>query len=69
MMDSEDELSPATERGIAWMARRQQGDGDWPRDSVNGVFFGTAMLDYRLYNTYFPLLALARFEARRDAAH
>jgi len=43
-------------------------NGDWPRDSVNGVFFGTAMLDYRLYNTYFPTWALARFEACRRAA-
>jgi lanosterol synthase len=32
------------------------------------VFFGTAMLDYRLYNTYFPTWALARFEACRHAA-
>ena len=38
--------------------RHQLPDGDWPRDCVNGVFFGTAMLDYRLYNTYFPTWAL-----------
>jgi squalene/oxidosqualene cyclase-like protein len=45
-------------RGLDWLAARQLPDGDWPRDAVNGVFFGTAMLDYRLYNTYFPTMAL-----------
>ena len=61
--------SAATIKGIQWLRARQQADGDWPRDSVNGVFFGTAMLDYRLYNTYFPAKALAMFEARGHATH
>lgn len=51
--------SAAAARGAAWLASRQQADGDWPRDSVNGAFFGSA-LDYRLYNTLFPTWALAR---------
>jgi lanosterol synthase len=53
-----DAMSLAARGGLDWLAARQQPDGDWPRDSVNGVFFGTAMLDYRLYNTYFPVWAL-----------
>ena len=53
-----DAVSPAARGGLAWLAERQRPDGDWPRDSVNGVFFGTAMLDYRLYNTYFPVWAV-----------
>ena len=40
---------------------QQQENGDWPRQSVNGVFFGAAMLDYRLYHIYFPAWALARY--------
>lgn len=52
-------VSPAGRRGLDWLAAHQAQDGDWPRDSVNGVFFGTAMLDYRLYNTYFPVWAFA----------
>jgi len=64
LLDTEEQPSDATRRGVAWLAAHQEGDGDWPRDGVNGVFFGTAMLDYRLYNTSFPTLALARFEAR-----
>jgi squalene cyclase len=51
-------IAPAAQRGLDWLAAQQLPDGDWPRDSVNGVFFGTAMLDYRLYNTYFPTCAL-----------
>ena len=49
-------------RGGMWLESAQLASGDWPRDSVNGVFFGTAMLDYRLYNTVFPLMALAKVE-------
>ena len=47
-------------RGVAWLAAAQRPDGTWPRQAVNGVFFGTAMLDYRLYRSYFPAWALAR---------
>ena len=63
-----DETTPeSARRGAAWLRLRQQADGDWPRDGVNGVFFGTAMLDYRLYNTYFPVKALAELARRADA--
>ena len=51
---------PAVRRGAEWLAAHQQSDGSWPREAVNGVFFGTAMLDYDLYRAYFPAWALAR---------
>lgn len=51
----------ATVRGIQWLIDRQQPDGGWPHQAVNGVFFGAAMLDYRLYHNYFPTWALTRF--------
>lgn len=69
LLEIEAEPSDATRRGIEWLVARQQADGLWPNDGVNGVFFGTAMLDYRLYNTYFPAWALARFEASHHARH
>ena len=50
-------------RGIAWLCAQQHPDGSWPQQAVNGVFFGTAMLDYRLYKSYFPTWALARYAA------
>ena len=51
----------AVRRGVHWLASRQNADGSWPREAVNGVFFGAAMLDYRLYRIYFPAWALARY--------
>lgn len=50
---------PAVRKGAAWLASRQRADGSYPREAVNGVFFGTAMLDYDLYRAYFPAWALA----------
>ena len=50
-------------RGVAWLLARQDARGGFPAGAVNGVFFGTAMLDYRLYPTYFPAWALARAAA------
>lgn len=55
---------PSITRGIEWLTGRQEDNGDWPRQAVNGVFFGAAMLDYRLYHTYFPAWALARYLLR-----
>ena len=45
---------------MRWLSARQLPDGSWPTQAPAGVFFGTAMLDYRLYKEYFPLWALAR---------
>lgn len=56
------EAEPVT-RGISWLRGMQCTDGSWPQQSLNGVFFGSAMLDYRLYKTYFPVWALARHAA------
>jgi squalene cyclase len=53
--------SPSVHRGITWLQSMQRADGSWPRQAVNGVFFGSAMLDYRLYGTYFPVWALTRY--------
>jgi lanosterol synthase len=49
------------QRGIRWLKTRQEPGGAWPQEAVNGVFFGSAMLDYRLYRIYFPARALARY--------
>jgi lanosterol synthase len=59
--------SPAVRRGVAFLRARQRGDGSYPEQAVAGVFFGTAMLHYRLYKAYFPAWALAR--ARAAGAH
>jgi lanosterol synthase len=53
--------SEAVRRGIDWLRRAQHADGSWPEGAVNGVFFGSAMLSYRLYPIYFPTWALNRY--------
>jgi squalene cyclase len=56
--------------GLDWLESRQEPDGSWPREAVNGVFFGTAMLDYSLYVSYFPTWAAARCAAcGREVEH
>jgi lanosterol synthase len=52
----------AVKRGLAALAKLQARgkDGAWPQQSQSGVFFATAMLDYRLYKDVFPTWALAR---------
>ena len=52
--------SNSVERGVRWLRDHQNPDGSWPCEAVNGVFFGSAMLEYRLYRVYFPAWALAR---------
>ena len=59
----DDPSCEAVRRGRALLESLQQNDGSWPRGAVNGVFFGTAMIDYRLYHAYFPTWALARLGA------
>jgi len=54
-----DPASQAVTAGRRALKSLQQPDGSWTCDAVNGVFFGTAMLDYRLYRAYFPTWALA----------
>ena len=49
--------------GTRFLHSMQRADGSFPDQAQNGVFFGTAMLDYRLYKSYFPAWALARAAA------
>jgi lanosterol synthase len=58
-----DARSPSVRRGVQLLRGVQRGDGSFPEQAVAGVFFGTAMLHYRLYRAYFPAWALARAEA------
>jgi squalene/oxidosqualene cyclase-like protein len=55
-----DPRTPALTRAVACLRGLECADGSWPRQAQSGVFFSTAMLDYRLYKDYFPTWALAR---------
>jgi len=61
--------SDAVEHGVQWLKAHQGADGEWAREAVNGVFFGSAMLEYSLYRVYFPAWALARYGRMREGAH
>jgi len=53
--------SPPVRRAVQCLERLQQQSGEWPRQSQSGIFFSTAMLDYKLYKDTFPTWALARY--------
>jgi lanosterol synthase len=55
---------PAVVRGAQWLTVNQSAAGAHAPEAVNGVFFGTAMLDYDLYRSYFPAWALATATTR-----
>jgi 2,3-oxidosqualene cyclase len=61
LLDTIGPQAQSVQRGIAWLCRAQQADGSWRRGAVNGAFFGSAMLSYRLYPVYFPIWALNRY--------
>jgi lanosterol synthase len=61
LLEIVDPQAEAVRRGVTWLCRAQRADGSWPEGAVNGVFFGSAMLTYRLYPLYFPLWAVNRF--------
>ncbi|WP_199550055.1 prenyltransferase/squalene oxidase repeat-containing protein [Streptomyces sp. N35] len=59
--------SPAVTRGIDWLCTHQRPDGSWQQDAPMGVFFGSAVLDYRYYREYFPLWAVGRWLSTQPA--
>lgn len=61
LLDTVGPRAKSVQRGIAWLCAAQRADGSWPQGAVNGVFFGSAMLSYRLYPAYFTLWALNRY--------
>jgi lanosterol synthase len=44
-----------------FLVTSQRDDGDWPRQTLSGVFNKTALINYENYRRYFPLWALAGF--------
>ncbi len=58
--------SSAVERGVAYLAATQGGDGEWTELPYTAVGFPRVFyLRYHGYRLYFPLLAMARFRNLR----
>jgi squalene-hopene/tetraprenyl-beta-curcumene cyclase len=67
LLAAEEHESGAVRAGIAWLIRTQQPDGNWHEDQFTGTGFPKVFyLKYHLYSLYFPLMALARYQAARN---
>ena len=53
----------AARRAAEFLVRRQQPDGDWPREALKGVFNRSTLINYEQYRRYFPLWALSAYRA------
>jgi lanosterol synthase len=55
----------AIAQGAAFLMNHQLDSGGWAKQDPAGVFFHTALLDYTLYRSYFPIWALGLYESYR----
>ena len=58
----------ALNRGVAFLMQRQLPNGDWPQESITGVFNRSCGITYSAYRNLFPLWALARYGARFESS-
>lgn len=55
-------------KAMRWLVEHQNADGNWDELYYTGTGFPKVFyLKYHLYRLYFPLTALARYHARRQA--
>jgi lanosterol synthase len=59
LVEANDPDRAAMSRAAGFLDRSQLASGEWPNDEFTGVFFATALLNYRMYGQYFPVMALA----------
>jgi squalene-hopene/tetraprenyl-beta-curcumene cyclase len=61
-------FSPAVRSGIEYLIQTQSLDGSWEDSQFTGTGFPKVFyLRYHLYAVYFPLMAIARYQAATDA--
>lgn len=49
------------QRGLQLLSDRQQSNGDWLQEGLEGVFNKTCLIGYPNYKLYFPVLALGAY--------
>ena len=67
LLEAQDPAWDAIDRAARFLCQRQRPNGEWPKEDPVGIFFHTALLDYVLYRSYFPVWALASYETRRKS--
>lgn len=50
------------DKAIQFLISRQELNGDWPQESVSGVFNFNCMITYTSYRNIFPIWAIARYK-------
>ena len=59
--------TPAARRGIEYLCQTQLADGSWEETQFTGTGFPRVFyLRYHYYRVYFPLMAIARYQAAVD---
>lgn len=66
LLEAKDPNWEVLSRGASYLIQSWQANQGWPRQGMVGLFFKTALLDYAMYRVYFPIWALAKYEARRQ---
>ncbi len=61
LMAAEYQDTAPIQKGIRFLMSRQQEDGDWPQESISGVFNHTCAITYTSYRNVFPIWALGRY--------
>lgn len=61
-------LQESIERGVEFLQARQLQNGDWPFESVKGVFNANCAISYHSYKNSFPIWALALYKKYKAAA-
>ncbi|OAQ59653.1 lanosterol synthase [Pochonia chlamydosporia 170] len=51
------------QRGLQLIQSRQQANGEWLQEAIEGVFNRTCMIGYPNYKFYFPIMALGAYDS------
>ena len=51
----------AIRRGVLLLLARQCPNGDWPQESISGVFNKNCMISYSNFKNIFPIWAIGRY--------
>ena len=56
------------DRGIKYLLKKQENNGDWLQEGITGVFNRSCGITYTAYRNVFPMWALARYSKLYESA-